>query len=133
MQQTPSTGQHTDSAFTVVLCDDCGGDEPAAALDALRDVVRRSPHAVLVRAHCPLGRLWCRARTKAHTAGRVVLVQPCTTDRTPTGATVIVGPVRTAGDVAALTHWLESTPLTPGALPARLRQVENRRRRTGLN
>ena len=105
--------------FTAVLCDDCQG---LPALDALRETVRRTPHGVLVRAPCQLGKLWCSTRTKASGAsGTVVLVQPCDVERRPTGPVIPVGPIRTRTDLAALTGWMTATPLTADSLPARLR------------
>jgi hypothetical protein len=134
MDQTPqSTRQHTNSGFTVALCDDCSNNGESSTLAVLQETVRRSTHAVLIRAHCPLRRLWCHTRKGARTAGHVVLVQRCTTSRKPLGAAIVVGPVRTADDITALAHWLESTPLTASELPARLRQISTQRPHAMLN
>lgn len=123
-------GSHT--GFTVVFCEDCedgdcedNGELPILAV--LRETIRRSPHGVLVRARCPLGRLWCHARRTSGPAGRAVLVQPCTVGRRPLGTVIVVGPVRTADDLTALARWLESVPLAVTGLPPRLRQIANQR------
>lgn len=107
--------------FTAVLCDDCRGARDLPVLDALRETVSRSPHGVLVRAPCQLGKLWCHARTRAAGDGAVVLVQPCDVQRRPTGPVIAVGPIRSRPDLAALTGWMAATPLTADSLPARLR------------
>lgn len=109
------------AGFTAVICDTCadGGQD----LEPLRETVRRSPHGMLVRVHCPLGMVYCHAREASTSAGRVVLVQPCTASRIPLGSAVIVGPVRTADDLAAVARWLETTPIDESALPARLRRI----------
>ncbi|MGP4014783.1 hypothetical protein [Saccharopolyspora sp. 5N708] len=124
MDRQPRRNGADVAGFTVVLCDNCehGGDLPV--LSNLREVIRRCPHGVLIRARCPLGRLWCHTRkTAGPSAGHVVLVQPCTSTRRPVGAVIPVGPVRSTEDLAALARWLESTPLSPAELPRRLREI----------
>ncbi|MDI2030315.1 hypothetical protein QFW96_16920 [Saccharopolyspora sp. TS4A08] len=105
--------------FTAVVCDDCREQLPV--LDALRESVSRTPHGVLVSAPCQLGSLWCRTRAQTSGDGTVVLVQPCDLKRRPTGPVIPVGPLRDRADLAALTGWMTSTPLSADTLPARLR------------
>lgn len=115
--------------FTVVRCAACtqmpsGFDDGAAALpgvdevlvEGLRAVVRDSGHGVLVSGGCPLG-AGCATREP----GMVLLVQPCDTDRTPTGPVVVAGPVRSTDDVRAVTAWLACGNVDQDELPARLR------------
>jgi hypothetical protein len=68
---------------------------------------------VLVAAGCTLGSLACRTRP----AGQLVLLQPCDADRRPVGAAVIVGPVRTAGDLVTLRDWILKGYFDPADLP----------------
>ncbi|MEV0089485.1 hypothetical protein [Saccharopolyspora sp. NPDC050642] len=122
-----STENNSQTGFTVIFCDSCGESGELPLLDALRETIRRSPNAVLVRAACPLDRMWCHAR-KASTpqaTGQVVLVQRCTSTRQPLGPTILVGPVETAEDIAELTRWLETTPLAVDGLPQRLRRLQH--------
>lgn len=133
MSGARNESEHSPAAgFTVIVCDTCAdGGLPDIAL--LRETVRRSPHGMLVRAHCPLGTMLCHARKASANAGRVVLVQPCTTGRDPLGAAVIVGPVRTAEDLAALARWLKTTPVDVNTLPSRLRGIPHSRRQSMWN
>ncbi|MEV0704278.1 hypothetical protein AB0I53_41065 [Saccharopolyspora sp. NPDC050389] len=128
-ESNPRTG------FTVILCDSCEDDGQLPILAALRDTIRRCPNAVLVRANCPLGRLWCHTRktTTLRAAGHLVLVQRCTIARQPLGAVMLVGPVRTAEDLTALTRWLETTPENIDELPQRLHWNQHHRRQATRN
>ena len=120
------------TGFTLIVCETCADAGPQD-LAPLRETVRRSPHGVMVRVRCPLGTLFCHARKAVANAGRVVLVQPCTADRSPLGAAVVVGPVRTAADVAALVRWPEMTPIDEDTLPVRLRRTSRSSRRSTWN
>lgn len=120
------------TGFTVIVCDTCADAGPQD-LAPLRETVRRSPHGMMVRVHCPLGTLYCHARKAAANTGRVVLVQPCTVDRSPVGLAVVVAPVRTADDVAVLARWLETDPTDARALPVRLRGIPRSRRQSTWN
>lgn len=129
-----STENDSQTGFTVIVCDGCeGGELPLLAV--LRDTIRRSPNAVLVRARCPLGRLWCHARKISAPAesGHLVLVQRCTSTRRPLGPVIPVGPVETDEDLAALTRWLETTSLSTEDLPSRLRRIPSLRHRAAQN
>ncbi|MFC7339909.1 hypothetical protein [Saccharopolyspora griseoalba] len=110
------------TGYTAVLCEACEPSDDLGVLDALSDSVSRSPHGVLVRSPCQLGKLWCRTRKNSRrTAGQVILVQPCDVRRRPLGPVILVGPIRTSADLADVTLWLESTPTSAEGLPERLR------------
>lgn len=118
--------------FTAILCGTCDEGEPAD-LAVLRQTVRRTPHAMLVRAHCPLGQMWCQARSTPANAGRTLLVQPCTTGRVPVGSAILISPVRTVADLATVARWLETTPVDADALPPHLRQIQRPRHQSNRN
>ncbi|MER6987628.1 hypothetical protein ABT337_04880 [Saccharopolyspora hirsuta] len=124
MDRQQGHGTSDAAGFTVVLCDSCedGGELPVLA--ALREVIRRCPHGMLVRATCPLGRLWCHAgKVTGALSGHTLLVQRCTRSRSPVGEVMLVGPVRTAEDLAATARWLEPVPGDIDDLPRRLREI----------
>lgn len=105
----------------------CGGEACTPAdlpvRDRLREVVRRSRHAVLMRAPCVLGALGCPAGlgSGARRDGLIV-VQPCSTaERDSRGAAIPIGPVRTPADLDTVCAWLLDGGLDPGTLPERLR------------
>lgn len=87
-------------------------------LDALRPLIRRRAHAVLVRAGCVAQGRTCLAGS----GGPMMHIQPCTPTRGAIGPSVLLGPVRTSADVRAVCRWLQSTDLSPAALPVRLRR-----------
>lgn len=123
-----STENNSQTGFTAIFCDSCEESGELPLLDALRETIRRSPNGVLVRATCPLGRMWCHTRkiSAPQATGQVVLVQRCTSStRRPLGPVILVGPVETGEDVAALTRWLETTPLAVDELPQRLRRIQH--------
>ncbi|MEV0053117.1 hypothetical protein AB0H34_21735 [Saccharopolyspora shandongensis] len=62
-----------------------------------------------------------------------MLVQRCTSAHQPLGAVMLVGPVRTAEDLTALTRWLETTPENIDELPQRLRWNQQHRRQATRN
>lgn len=109
----PSRATH--HAFTAVVCTGCGALS-TSVLEGLRKTIGRCPHGVLVRADCILGRFSCAARP----AGVMVLIQPCSTDRAPTGSGLWIGPVATADDIRTLRTWLERGDLTARSLPRSL-------------
>jgi hypothetical protein len=126
-QRRGDTGRDSRTGFTVIACDDCTDDSELPVLAAFREMVRRCPHGVLVRANCPLVRLWCHTRklSAPQATGPVVLVQRCTPARRPLGPVIAVGPLKTAEDLVTVTRWLETTPLTADGLPGRLRWTPN--------
>jgi hypothetical protein len=111
--------ENAPTGFTVMLCDACGDGEPPD-LSSLRQTVRRTSHGMLVRVHCLLGRMWCRTREASGNRGVVLLLQRCTTGRRPLGSAILVGPVRTVDDFAAVARWLDETPMDADLLPAHL-------------
>jgi hypothetical protein len=113
------------TGFTAVVCQACNTNPELPVMQTLREAVRRCPHGVLVSSTCPLGNLWCHTRNhNPHTAGPTLVVQPCTTaTRQPVGPAILVGPLRTAEDLTALTRWLERQPSSHHGLPARLRRL----------
>ncbi|MDA3630845.1 hypothetical protein OU415_35845 [Saccharopolyspora sp. WRP15-2] len=115
------------SGLTAIICDSCEDNGERPLLAALKETIRRLPHAVLVRTPCPFSQMWCHTRkiSASRGAGQVVLVQRCTDTRRPLGPVIVVGPVETADDVALLTRWLETKPLAVASLPQRLRRLQN--------
>ncbi|GAA3240041.1 hypothetical protein GCM10017691_41730 [Pseudonocardia petroleophila] len=109
------------SGFTALSCVSarCGAGDPATVgaevVAELRAVVRASTDGVLVGTGCVLG-AGCAARPVAP----VVVVQPCDDQRRPTSCAVLVGPLRTSADVAALGAWLRAGDLDPRLLPVHL-------------
>jgi hypothetical protein len=51
----------------------------------------------------------------------MILLQPCANDRTPTGPTRWIGPIRDVDDVTEFCAWLELGQWDYGVLPPRLR------------
>lgn len=116
----------TGAGVTVVLCGaagcHCAQHEPLR--EVLRTVVRSTELGVLVVSGCMCGRpcgAGCRADRRE---GALVAVQPCDVERRPVAPVVLIGPVRTAGDVAAVREWLSNPNYDPATLPRRL--VEHR-------
>ncbi|MFD4790957.1 hypothetical protein ACFWN1_28695 [Streptomyces sp. NPDC058459] len=98
--------------FTLIACADCQGPGDQRIRDRLRQVARSSPHGVMVATACLDSVLRCRA-----TAGLHAAVQPCTTDRRPSGGAVLVGPIATAADAEAVCSWIETGMRDDGTLP----------------
>ncbi|GGM90135.1 hypothetical protein GCM10011609_28800 [Lentzea pudingi] len=119
------------AGFTAITCGTCLTEEHD--LELLRETIRRSVHGMLVRVHCPLGRIYCKAREGSAHSGWILIVQPCTAGRSPVGSAVIVGPIRTADDLVAVTGWLETDPLDGSTLPARLRRIQHPRQQSIQN
>lgn len=108
-------------AFTVVVCSGCGRgpDTPPAeaVLCALGDVVRRCPHGILVSVPCLFGPAFC---ADLPFDGVVAALQPCTTDRAPTGPAYFVGPIRGPEDAARLGSWVREGRWRVGLLPVHM-------------
>jgi hypothetical protein len=113
----------TDRAFTVIVCSCCAAEPGLSVLQELRESIRRCPHSVLVSAPCLLGKLTCAARTDG--SGTMVLLQPCSTDRSPVGPPRWVGPITNPADAEAVRAWLERGSWDIGTLPQRLRSPLN--------
>jgi hypothetical protein len=113
----------TDSAFTVIVCSCCTTEPGLSVLQELRNSIRRCQHGVLVSAPCLLGKLLCAARTDG--PGTMVLLQPCSTDRSPLGPPRWVGPISSPTDAEALRTWLERGGWDIDTLPQRLQSPLN--------
>ena len=112
----------TAQGFTLLVCTGCGTEQddfpPEEVLDTLGGAVRRCPHGVLVSAPCLFGAAVCATRASI---GVVAALQPCTTDRTPTGNARVIGPIRDLIDAAQLRAWVQAGRWNPGLLPSRMR------------
>lgn len=113
----------TDRAFTVIVCSCCAAEPGLSVLEELRGSIRRCQHGILVSAPCLLGKLTCAARTDG--SGTMVLLQPCSTDRSPVGPPRWVGPITNPADAEAVRAWLERGDWNVGTLPQRLRSPLN--------
>jgi hypothetical protein len=105
--------------FTVAICTACDSDVARALLPDLRAVVRDCPHGVLVSTGCLLGSLTCATRTPV--AGVMLLMQPCTPERVPTGAVSWIGPVQNTQDADAACAWIAAGRWDRVGLPPKLR------------
>ena len=119
----------TDRAFALVVCTGCNAEQGISVLDELRATIRRCPHGVLVAAGCMLGPLTCAARPDR--PGVFVLLQPCSTDHTPTGSATWVGPINDRFDAAAVADWVQRGEWSLDALPRHLRPAMNAMRHAG--
>ncbi|MEU8695774.1 hypothetical protein [Streptomyces sp. NPDC048665] len=113
--------------FTLVVCGSCD-EVTGQVMDGLRRTVRDCPYGVMVSTGC-LGKvLHCRRDRGVHAA-----VQPCTADRRPAAAVVLLGPLATQADAEAVGAWLRAGMPEDGSLPDRLRATPAPRRVAGLN
>jgi hypothetical protein len=119
----------TDRAFTLVVCTGCTAGQGLSVLDELRATIRRCRHGVLVAAGCMLGPLTCAARPDG--PGVLVLLQPCSTERTPAGPATWVGPINDRHDTAAVGDWVRNGDWRLGSLPDHLRPAMNSMRHAG--
>jgi hypothetical protein len=85
----------------------------------LRASIRRCPNAMLVTTGCLLGQLICATRPPLE--GVILLLQPCSTQRIPTGPAQWMGPVDDTEDARAVCDWLEQGNWERHTLPAHLR------------
>lgn len=117
--------------YAVVLCTapPCRAELSTETAEVLRECVRTSRHGVLVVSGCVSGGVSCRLRPP----GQMLLVQPCDADRTPQGAAVRVGPVRTSQDLAAVRASLHAGHFDPSLLPSRLLVLDRRARAAAHN
>ena len=113
----------TSHPFTVVICRNCAAQPAEQLLQMLRASIRRCPHAMLVTTGCLLGHLTCATR-QSH-KGMILLLQPCSTHRVPTGPAHWMGPVVDTADARALCDWLEQGNWQSRPLPVRLRAEAN--------
>jgi hypothetical protein len=70
-----------------------------------------------------LGTLTCASRPDG--PGVLVLLQPCSTDRTPAESATWIGPINDRDDAAAVGDWVLRGDWRLGALPHRLRSSMN--------
>jgi hypothetical protein len=87
-------------------------------LDGLRESIRRCPHGMLVSTACLRGPLTCAAHS--HGAGVMLVLQPCSVDRRPSGSAHWVGPVTDQDDLDIVRAWLERGRWNGPDLPLRL-------------
>jgi hypothetical protein len=113
----------TDRPFNVIVCSCCATEPGLSVLQELRESIRRCPHGILVSAPCLLGKLTCAARTDG--PGTMVLLQPCSTDRSPLGLPQWIGPLTNPADTEAAQAWIERGRWDIDTLPQRLQSPLN--------
>lgn len=113
----------TSHPFTIAICGSCGAGPAAQLLQMLRASIRRCPNGMLVTTECLLGHLTCATRP-AH-EGVMLLLQPCSIERTPTGPAQWMGPVNDTADTRAVCEWLEQGNWERRTLPDHLRAETN--------
>ena len=113
----------TSHPFTVAICTSCAAEPAERLLPMLRASIRRCPHGMLVTTGCLLGHLTCATRPSQQ--GVLLLLQPCSTQRIPTGPAQWMGPVNDTEDARALCDWLEHGNWERHTLPAHLRAEAN--------
>lgn len=100
----------TERAFTVVACHQhaCEPSGELPVLEMLAQAVRHCRHGVLVSATCPLPHACAGLAGRAALGpGATVFVQPCSAqDRSPKGAAVRLGPIRTMPELLAACAWI---------------------------
>jgi hypothetical protein len=119
----------TERAFALVVCTGCSAGQGLSVLDELRATIRSCPHGVLIAAGCMLGTLTCASRPDG--PGVLVLLQPCSTDRTPAGSATWIGPIDDRHDAATVGAWVQRGDWRLGALPERLRSAMNAMHQAG--
>jgi hypothetical protein len=108
----------TDRPFTVIICTCCSSERVLSVLGALRSVIKRCRNGVLVRTGCLLGPLTCASRPTGE--GVMVILQPCSPDRTPAGSAFWLGPVEDIEDITQLCAFIERGEWEFGELAGRL-------------
>ena len=110
-----------DQPFNAIVClsEPCAG-AGRRLLQRLRATIRRCPHSVLISTGCLLHAPRCRTAPD-HDSGAYLLVQPCDLDRQPRGFAIVIGPVLTNADAAAVAEWLADGSLDAARLEPRLR------------
>ena len=109
----------TSRPFTVILCTTCTAKPGLGLLETLRAAVRSCEHGVLVTTACLLRPLTCAAHP--HRAGAMVILQPCSVDRGPSGPAHWIGPINDTNDTRAVRDWLQRGQWDDHTLPERLR------------
>ena len=123
--------RHTGNPFTVAVCTACATDVTAMVVPKLRHVVRNCPHGVLVVTQCLLGTFACGAKTSGRDV--MLVVQPCSEDRTPVSGMHWIGPVRDEVDADAVCAWIAAGDWNPANLPANLQAAMNMARLSRTN
>jgi hypothetical protein len=113
----------TSHPFTIALCGRCSGAPATQLLQMLRASIRRCPHGMLVTTECLLGHLTCATRPPHE--GVMLLLQPCSIQRTPTGPAQWMGPVNDIADARAVCDWLEEGHWQRHTLPDHQRAEAN--------
>lgn len=127
----PASRQATGRPFTVAVCASCVGEPEFDVLAELRATIRRCPHAVLATTGCLRGPLSCQANR--HGRGVMIIVQPCTVDRTPDGPTLWIGPICNRTDLRTVRRWIEDGRWDLRTLPDWLNTLAHQRRQLHLN
>lgn len=108
--------RHEVLGFTAIYCgrSGCasvgGGLDDAEVVETLRATVRQCEHGVLVAVDCLTAGACAGVGAGP---GRLVLVQPCDTDRKPVGRGIVAGPLHEQADVDELCGWLRRGLRTP--------------------
>jgi hypothetical protein len=113
----------TRQAFTVAICAACGAQSTPQLLQMLRNVIRRCPHGMLVMTECLVGQLTCATRS-AH-QGAMLVLQPCSIERTPTAPTQWLGPIADVADARLICQWIARGDWDCRELPPHLRAEPN--------
>ncbi|BDX33474.1 hypothetical protein TUM20985_40210 [Mycobacterium antarcticum] len=108
----------TTRPFTIALCISCTSSADVAVLQDLRKSIRRCAHGVLVTTGCLRGTITCA--TRPHGPGTVLMLQPCSVERVPSGPTRWIGPLIDLDDLRAVCDWLERGEWDLTVLPTRL-------------
>src|ERR1700730_2426152 len=109
----------TSHPFIVAICTNCAAEPSERLLQMLRASIRRCPHGMIMTPACLLGHLTCATRPSQQ--GVLLLLQPCSTQRIPTGPAQWMGPVHDTEDARAARAWLEQGNWERRTLPAHLR------------
>jgi hypothetical protein len=121
----------TDQPFTVAVCMRCSMETEPLLMKLLRGVVRQCPHGILVAAQCLLGEFTCAGGYPSK--GSMLLLQPCSANRTPNSAAIWIGPVDTDADAKIVSEWVAAGNWDCVGLPRRLRADLNLARGGHLN
>ena len=113
----------TSQPFTIAVCTSCAAAPATPLLQMLRASIRRCRHGMLVTTECLLGHFTCATRPPHE--GVMLLLQPCSPQRTPTGPAQWVGPVSDTADARAVCEWLEQGNWQRHTLPDHLRAETN--------
>jgi hypothetical protein len=121
----------TPRPFTIAICTRCSAGPQNELLQMLRASIRRSRHGMLVTTDCLLGQLTC-ATGRSH-EGAMLVLQPCSTQRTPTSPAQWIGPVTGTADARAVRDWVAQGHWDRRRLPAHLRAEATLARRSMRN